>query len=80
MSVTLRAQRGGIPVGVASNLDMKILGFLLLLAGWIIVLAAIEMLSALEASGAFVAAGIAIEAIGLVLVIRSHSAPQGLED
>jgi glutamate synthase domain-containing protein 1 len=67
-------------VGVASNLDMKILGFLLLLAGWIIVLAAIEMLSALEARGAFVAAGIAIEAIGLVLVIRSHSAPQGLED
>ena len=80
MSVTLRAQRGGIPVGVASNLDMKILGFLLLLAGWIIVLAAIEMLSALEARGAFVAAGILVEVIGFALVIRSHSAPQGLED
>jgi len=59
---------------------MRTLGFLLLLAGWIIALAAIEMLSALETRGAFVAAGILVEVIGLALVIRSHSAPQGLED
>lgn len=49
-------------------------------AGWILVLAAVEMLSALGARSAFVAAGIAVEVTGLVLVIRSHPAPRGFED
>ncbi len=71
-------------VGVASGeipaVNMKILGFFLLLAGWLIALAALAILSAMAIRGAFVAAGIAVEVIGLVFVIRSHSVPPGLED
>ena len=59
---------------------MKILGFLLMVAGWILVLAAIEMLSPLGARSAFVAAGIAVEVTGLALVIRSHATARGFED
>ncbi|HKQ88741.1 MAG TPA: hypothetical protein VJS43_18440 [Candidatus Acidoferrales bacterium] len=59
---------------------MKILGFLLMLAGWAIVLAAMGMLSTEGARSVFVAAGIGVETTGLVLVIRSHANPRGLED
>ena len=56
---------------------MKFVGFLLLLAGWGIVLAAIAMLAASAPTGAFVLAGIGVEILGLVLVIRAHAAPRG---
>lgn len=56
---------------------MKFVGFLLLLAGWGIVLAAIAMLAASAPRGAFVLAGIGVEILGLVLVIRAHPAPRG---
>jgi hypothetical protein len=53
---------------------MKIAGFLLLLAGWFIVLAALVLLaSALPRTG-FVLAGFGVEGLGLLLVIRSHMA------
>ncbi|MDE3108840.1 MAG: hypothetical protein KGL02_02760 [Acidobacteriota bacterium] len=51
---------------------MKLLGFLLLLAGWAIVLAAIVLLPAAAVRGAFVLAGIAVEVLGLGLFIRAH--------
>ncbi len=51
---------------------MRLIGFLLLLAGWGIVLAAVVLLvSALPRSG-FVLAGVGVEVLGLILVVRSH--------
>ncbi len=51
---------------------MKLAGFLLLPAGWIIVLTAVVVLPAAPARAGFVFAGIAIELLGLVLVTRAH--------
>jgi hypothetical protein len=51
---------------------MKLAGFLLLLAGWAIVIFAVALLaSGLQRVG-FVLAGIGVEALGLVLAVRSH--------
>ena len=56
---------------------MKLAGFLLLLAGWAIVVAAVVLLaSALPRTG-FVLAGIGVEVLGLVLVVRCHLVLQG---
>jgi membrane-bound ClpP family serine protease len=55
---------------------LKPAGFLLLIVGWILVLAAVQMLKTGSAQGAFVAAGIAVEILGFVLVVRSHLAPK----
>ena len=57
---------------------MRLTGFVLLLSGWIIVLAAVVLLkpsSPQEVS--FVLAGAGVEALGLVLVVRSHLIPRG---
>ena len=51
---------------------MKIAGFLLLLAGWGIVLSAIALLRSSAPIAGFVTAGTGVEVLGLVLVIRSH--------
>ncbi len=56
---------------------MKFLGFLLLLAGWGIVLTALALLAASAPRVAFVLAGIGVEILGLALVIRPHPAPRG---
>ena len=51
---------------------MKFVGFLLLLAGWLLVLAAIVLLASPPSRAVFVLAGVAVEGLGLTLVIRSH--------
>ncbi|MGH9687334.1 MAG: hypothetical protein ACRD5K_09605 [Candidatus Acidiferrales bacterium] len=51
---------------------MKLLGFLLLLAGWLLVLTAIVLLPSASARAAFVLAGMAVEFLGFALVIRAH--------
>ena len=51
---------------------MRLAGLLLLVAGWAIVLAACVMLAAAGPRAAFMAAGVAIEILGLGLVARSH--------
>jgi hypothetical protein len=51
---------------------MKIAGFLLLLAGWGIVLGAIALLRSSAPIAGFVTAGTGVEVLGLVMVIRSH--------
>lgn len=51
---------------------MKLVGFLLLLAGWGIVLAAVVLLASSQAQASFVLAGIGVEILGLILVIRAH--------
>ena len=54
------------------SLMMKLVGFLLLLAGWFLVLAALEMLSAPMPRVLFVLAGFAIEVLGLALLFRAN--------
>jgi hypothetical protein len=50
---------------------MKLGGFLLLLSGWGIVVAALKMLHGSAVSG-FVLAGFAIDILGFALVLRAH--------
>ncbi len=51
---------------------MKLIGFLLLVGGWIIVLTAVILLRSASPRVGFVLAGMAVEILGLVLVFRSH--------
>ena len=51
---------------------MRLVGFLLLVAGWGLVLAALGMLKADAPRTAFVLAGVAVELLGLVLLGRAH--------
>jgi hypothetical protein len=51
---------------------MKFVGFMLLLAGWLLVLAAIVLLASTPSRAVFVLAGVAVEALGLTFVIHSH--------
>lgn len=51
---------------------MKAVGFLMLLAGWFLVLAAIALFASPPARAAFVLVGIAVEGLGLGLAFRSH--------
>jgi hypothetical protein len=51
---------------------MKIAGFLLLTAGWAIVVAAVALLPSPGTRAAFVLAGVAVELFGLALAVRAH--------
>jgi hypothetical protein len=55
---------------------MKAVGFLMLLAGWFLVLAAIVLFASPTLRAAFVLAGVAVETLGLILVFRSHLIPR----
>ena len=59
---------------------MKLLGFLLLLSGWIIAFASIAMLAAGAARAVFLFLGIGIEVIGVVLVARAHPLLRGARE
>lgn len=59
---------------------MKFLGFMLLLAGWIIVVAAIAMLPAETPRAVFALAGAGVEILGLALIIRALPAARGEHD
>ncbi len=52
--------------------DMKPAGFLLLVAGWAIVVAALLLLPPSLSRVAFVLAGVSVQVLGLVLAVRSH--------
>ena len=51
---------------------MKFTGFLMLVAGWVIVLASMPLLASMKSRTVFVLAGLGVEVIGLALVVRSH--------
>lgn len=51
---------------------MRLAGFFLLAAGWVIVTAALLLLNSPGARATFVLAGVAVQILGLVFVIRSH--------
>ncbi len=56
---------------------MKLAGFLLLLSGWGIVVATLPLLPSLPMRAGFVPAGLAVELMGLGLVVRSHLVLKG---
>jgi hypothetical protein len=51
---------------------MKLMGFLLLVAGWGVVATALALLPSATARAGFVVAGVAVELVGLALVVYSH--------
>jgi hypothetical protein len=51
---------------------MKITGLLMMPAGWFIVLTALVLLRAFLAQRLFIAAGVGVEIMGLVLLTRAH--------
>ncbi|MGH9494193.1 MAG: hypothetical protein ACRD3B_04285 [Candidatus Sulfotelmatobacter sp.] len=51
---------------------MKLAGLLLLVAGWAIVISAIVLLASPMGRGAFALAGLAVELLGLALMVNSH--------
>ena len=55
---------------------MNVLGFVMLLAGWFLVLAAIVLFASPPLRAAFVLAGIAVEVLGLALAFRAHLIPR----
>jgi hypothetical protein len=59
-----------------NEIFMRLPGFFLLLAGWIIVLAAVALLRS-TSQGIFVVAGLGVQLLGLSLVVRSHVIPHG---
>lgn len=52
---------------------MKLIGCLLLFSGWLIVLAALVMLTAYAQRAAFIGAGVGLEALGLTLLTRGYT-------
>lgn len=50
---------------------MNILGLVLLVSGWAIVLAALDLLHG-NALPLFIVSGLAVEILGLALVVRTH--------
>ena len=58
---------------------MKLAGFLLLLAGWVIVLSALELLGPATPRAVFVLAGFAVEVLGLALAFRAHAVQPEVE-
>ena len=59
-----------------NEIFMRLPGFLLLLAGWLIVLAAVALLRS-TAQGIFAVAGLGVQLLGLTFVVRSHVIPHG---
>jgi len=51
---------------------MKLIALFLLLAGWIIVLAAVALMGAAAPRAAFALAGAGVEVLGLGLLVRAH--------
>jgi hypothetical protein len=59
---------------------VRLFGFLLLLAGWGIVVTALALMVADAPRIAFVLAGMGVEIAGLVLVIRAHPVQRGAHE
>ena len=56
---------------------MKIAGFLLLVAGWLLVLSAVVLLPPGAPQAVFTLAGIAVEVLALAIVFRAHLVHHG---
>jgi membrane-bound ClpP family serine protease len=53
-------------------MELRIAGMLLMVCGWILMLAAVVMLNSLPSRTAFAAAGMAVEILGFVLLAGAH--------
>ena len=51
---------------------MRLLGLLLLVAGWMLILAALALLPSGASQASFVLVAMAVEVLGLAFVFRSH--------
>ena len=78
-NATLTPRARALRARVPRDPSMKFLGFLLLLAGWGLVLTAVALLAASVPRAAFVLSGVGVEILGLILIIRAHPAPRGHE-
>jgi hypothetical protein len=58
---------------------MRFAGLLLLVAGWALVCAALVLLHTMTPLAVFIAAGLGVEILGLVLAFRSHLARRGVK-
>jgi hypothetical protein len=56
---------------------MKAVGFLMLLAGWLLVLASVVLFPSPALRMGFALVGLAVEGLGLALAFRSHLIPRG---
>jgi hypothetical protein len=56
---------------------MKLAGFLLLPAGWIVLIFAVAVFSSHAAIAVVVVAGLLIQILGLVLIVRQRHIPTG---
>jgi hypothetical protein len=65
------------PVCRAKERRVKFASLLLLITGWVIVLAALVALQGDAIRSGFVIAGVAVEALGLTLLLRAHMNPPG---
>jgi hypothetical protein len=59
---------------------VRLFGFLLLLAGWGLVVSALALLAADAPRNIFILAGVGVEIVGLVMVIRAHPLRRGAHD
>ena len=57
------------------NFSMRLLGFLLLVAGWTLVLAALALLPPGRSQASFVLISLGVEVLGSTFVFRSHVIP-----
>ncbi len=55
---------------------MKIIGFLMLPAGWFLALAALALLRSFTSQNLFVFAALGVEIMGFVLFTRAHMVPK----
>jgi hypothetical protein len=53
-------------------MELRIAGLLLLMAGWMLMLASVVMLSSLRLQTGFALAGFAVELLGFVLLASGH--------
>lgn len=51
---------------------LKLAGFFLLVAGWVLVICALVLLPPRSSRSVFVGAGLLVEIVGLALAVRSH--------
>ena len=56
---------------------MRLAGFLVLVAGWAIVVTAAALFTVRGLQGGFALAGVGVEALGWSLVVRSHAGRRG---
>jgi len=64
-----------MPFAAEDLYSMKLAGFLLLPAGWFLVLSALVLLGPGAARTGFVFAGLAVELLGLGLAVKTHLVP-----